>query len=199
METLEFRNETGRTWTLAIFLTPPGAGGGESVAWKLLRTPPGGISRLMWDDTLCAAIADYETREDGSFFHWQQLLPVKAGQACRVVSDRGVRTLELDGDAASADQLEIRNQTDGPVNAGMGQAESPALYLRGLRPGAAAAFRVTEPRYLIGIYDHFEAGQVASPPAVGPLALNIPPGVTSIRVTLRPEDGGFTSIVEYRA
>jgi hypothetical protein len=184
METLEFHNQSGRARAAAIFADADAATGQQAVAWQVLRAGPGGVARFVWPDALSAVLAT----KRGSILEWTHMLALPAGRAVSVREDRGVLSLAPGGDAPSADQITIRNDSRSTVNAGIAYDDAPVLWVRGLSPMRTACFHVPLDRYRIGIYDEIAQGELYSPPTVGPCPLHVTPRLMSVTLTLREEN-----------
>lgn len=181
---LEFHNRSDRPRAAAIFADADAAAGQQAVAWRVLRAGPGGVARIVWCHALSAMLA----AERGSIAEWTHLLPLQTGCAVSVREERGALSLAPAGDAPSADQITIRNDSSSAVNAGIAYDDAPALWIRGLPPMRTASFRVPLLRYRIGIYDEIAQGELYSPPDAGPWPLLVTPRLISATLTLREEN-----------
>ncbi|AOY80604.1 hypothetical protein BJP36_12415 [Moorena producens JHB] len=181
---VDFKNQTDRTWTMVVFQEIPDSIGLDSVAWKKTTVPRSGESGVDWDIEYIVALANYkQTGGVGVYKASQKFNNISLGSKWKVVFKDGVQQLEPDGDAEKPELIVINNESNQLADVGIGMSGDASVYKRDVYSGSGGQFKVT-PTYYVGIFNDLVLGTVISSNViVGPLKVQFPSGMNKAVLT----------------
>lgn len=181
---VDFNNQTDRTWTMVVYQTLPDSIGLDSVAWKKSTAPQSGETGVNWEIEYLVALANYkQTGGIGVYKASQKLNNIPLGSKWKVVFKDGVQQLERDGDAERPELIVINNKSNQLADIGVGMSGDASVYKRDVYSGSGAQFQVT-PTYYVGLFNDLTKGTVISGNViVGPLQVQFPSGMNKAVLT----------------
>lgn len=180
---VDFINNTGRTWTMALYQTLPDSPGLESVSWLQSTAPDGGETGVEWAVDYQAMLANYKQVDGRGVYKASQRKTSLLGKRWKVIFDEDVQQLEEDGDAERKDQIIIYNGSGELATPGIGMSGQGAVFKHELFSGSAAQF-IVKPTYHFGLFRDVLLGQVISSNViVGPLTLVFEGGLNAATIT----------------
>ncbi|MCT4581464.1 MAG: hypothetical protein N4A35_08615 [Flavobacteriales bacterium] len=187
---IDFRNETGDTWTLCVYQKLPDSPGLDSVSWKQTTVPKKGESGVEWNIQYLACLANYKQIGGKGVYKSTQKLDTNLGQKWKCEFKDDVQQLFQDGSTTEG-QLLITNKSERLANLAIGMDGDIALVKKDVYSGNSAQF-TAKPKYYVALFNNLEKGEVISGNQVhGPLEVVFEGGQTSKEYIARIEGEKF--------
>jgi len=193
---VDFKNETSRTYVMAVYQQLPDSVGLDSVAWKRATAPKLGICGVKWDVDYNVALADYTMAAPSGVYMSSQILPTILGKKWKCIWGEGCQELVEDGEGTPGHIL-ISNNSGFEANLGIGMDNQGSIFKRNVMSGENAQFRV-EPTYYIGLFRNVVLGEVISGDViVGPMQLKFSGNMNCALLRLYVEGSTIKYQIEY--
>ena len=177
---LNFRNNTEKTWTMAVYQELPSSVGLDSVAWKQTTAPKQGYTGVEWALNFNTVLAGYHQTGGIGVYMASQTLSADLGSVWKCIFQDDVQQLEfVSSTGGTPGQILIENHSNLFANLGIGMSGQASVYQKDVDSGANAQF-VVKPVYYVGLFNKVVLGEVISDNVtVGPLKLVFPTGASS--------------------
>lgn len=157
---VDIKNETERTWTMAVYQQLPESVGLDSVSWKQATSPRHSETGVKWEVNYLVATADYVMSRPLGVYMANQTLPTTLGKKWRCVWQDNCQQLVEDGDGTPGHIL-IANESGFKANLGIGMDGEGSVFKKDVLSNENAQFRV-EPTYWVGLFRNVVIGEVIS-------------------------------------
>lgn len=193
---MDFNNNAGRTWTMAVYQTIPTSVGLDSVSWKQSTAPDGGSTGVEWNLSYTVNLANYRQKDGKGVYRASQTLGADLGTAWEIQFKDNVQQLIRKGTTAPG-QISILNSSNDLANPGIGMSGAPSIYQHDVNGGATALFTV-KPTYWVALFNSVTLGQVISTDvSVGPLMITFPSGQTSATLDAELDGKNIVLTISY--
>ena len=180
-----FANASLVPWVGAIWGELPDSGL-TPVSWQQERVLPGGTAEFTWDDQYLVVLGTFKDTPPPGVYTPQDPATrmAKPSSTWIAVTINGVDYLAEDEHGGAEGPIKIRNQSRGPLNAGLART-LPALTYAADLPFEGEITFTLEPRFQFGLFADLVEGQVIERALVlvGPQPLQFPAGVRKLLVT----------------
>jgi hypothetical protein len=182
--TVDFVNETNMVLTLCVYQMPNvSASGVEIVAWKTARAPAvSGYGRIEWSTGYNVIIADKMTSDGNQLYYPTQIAQTEPDRKWKVIYRDEVEQLVPDGEAPSG-TIQVNNQSNEIVNAGLGMDNAALFYRPNLFTGSISSFSL-DLSIRAALFESVKRGEVIPINVIaGPVNLQFPPDYTYAQLT----------------